>query len=183
MDNNKGKTKEMSNTINEKKDNTKDIKKTKKDNKKDNNISEEIKDIFAAVLGNISSIKLQLTALTSQLKGVEKQVYKKMKQLDKEVNKNKNKGNRQPSGFAKPTKISPALCKFMALPEGSEMARTEVTKYIIQYVKDNHLQNPNDAKLIKPNTELKSLLNLKENDGDLTYFNIQRFMNKHFVKA
>lgn len=148
-----------------------------------NNISEEIKEIFVGVLSNISSIKLQLTALTSQIKGAEKQVYKKMKQLDKEIKKNKNKGNRQPSGFAKPTKISSALCKFMALPEGSEMARTEVTKYIIQYVKDNKLQNPTDAKLIKPNNELKSLLNINDADEDLTYFNIQRFMNKHFVKA
>ena len=71
----------------------------------------------------------------------------------------------------------------MAIPEGSEMARTEVTQYIIQYIKDNKLQNPNDAKLIKPNKELKSLLNINEGDGDLSYFNIQRFMNKHFVKA
>ena len=157
--------------------------KTKKDTKKDTNISEEIKEIFSGVFGNISSIKLQLTALTSQIKDAEKQVYKKMKQLDKEVKKNKNKGNRQPSGFAKPTKISAALCKFMELPEGSEMARTEVTKYIIQYVKDNKLQNPKDAKLIKPNNELKSLLNINEKDGNLTYFNIQRFMNQHFVKV
>ena len=42
-------------------------------------------------MGNISSIKLQLTALTSQIKGVEKQVTKKMKQLDKELKKNKIK--------------------------------------------------------------------------------------------
>ena len=172
---NNEKISEMSNTVSEKKTNKKE--------KKKNNISEEIKEIFSGVLSNISSIKLQLTALTSQIKGVEKQVYKKMKQLDKEVKKNKNKGNRQPSGFAIPGKISPALCKFMALPEGSEMARTEVTKYIIQYVKDNKLQNPTDAKLIKPNTELKSLLNINDKDGDLTYFNIQRFMNKHFVKV
>ena len=147
------------------------------------NISDDIKEIFSSVLTNISSIKLQLTALTSQIKGVEKQVHRKMKQLEKEVKKNKNKGNRQPSGFAKPTRISSELCKFMELPEGSEMARTEVTKYIIQYVKNNHLQNPTDAKLIKPNIQLKSLLEIKDKDGDLTYFNIQRFMNKHFVKV
>ena len=106
-----------------------------------------------------------------------------MKQLDKELKKNKSKGNKQPSGFAKPTKISSALCKFMELPEGSEMARTEVTKYIIQYIQNNKLQNPNDAKLIEPNNKLKSLLKINKTDGDLTYFNIQRYMNKHFVKA
>ncbi len=167
------------------KQNSKELKQNSKQSKKElpeKKISDDVKDIFSAVLTNISSIKLQLTALTSQIKGVEKQVYKKMKQLDKEVKKNKNKGNRQPSGFAKPTKISPELCEFMDLPEGSEMARTEVTKYIIQYIKNHKLQNTNDAKLIKPNIKLKSLLDINEKDA-LTYFNIQRFMNKHFVKA
>jgi len=176
-------TKEMTTKEMSKNQKVKKVKKVKKDTNGETNISEEIKEIFSGVFGNISSIKLQMTALTSQIRDAEKQVYKKMKQLDKEVKKNKNKGNRKPSGFAKPSKISTALCKFMELPEGSEMARTEVTKYIIQYVKDKELQNPNNARLIKPNNELKSLLNLDESDDDLTYFNIQRFMNQHFVKA
>jgi len=179
---NKVETNEMSNITEKTKKNKKTkVKNTKKD--KTNNLSEEIKEIFSPVLDNISSIKLQLTALTSQIKSVEKQVTKKMKQLDKELKKNKSKGNKQPSGFAKPTKISTALCKFMDLPEGSEMARTEVTKYIIQYIQDNKLQNPSDAKLIEPNNELKSLLKINKKDGNLTYFNIQRYMNKHFVKT
>ena len=157
-------------------------KKNKSENIKKDDFSEEIKEIFSGVLSGISSIKLQLTALSSQIKSAEKQVNKKMKQLDRELKKNKNKGNRQPSGFAKPSKISSELCKFLELPEGTQMARTEVTKYIIQYIQSNNLQNPSDAKLIDPNNELKSLLHFKENDGNLTYFNIQRYMNKHFVK-
>ena len=36
-----------------------------------------------------------------------------MKQIKKELDKNKNKGNRQPSGFAKPLSISSELCKFL----------------------------------------------------------------------
>ena len=171
----KNKSQKMSNVVAEK--NSKEKKKVK-----DTTISDEVKEIFSPITDNISSIKLQLTALSSQIKGVERQIVKKMKQLDKELKK-KSKGNKQPSGFAMPSKISPELCKFMEIPEGSEMARTEVTKYIIQYIQDNKLQNPDDAKRIEPNLELKSLLNIKENDGNLTYFNIQRFMNKHFVKA
>ena len=143
----------------------------------------EVKEIFANILTNISSLKMQLTALGSQIKSAEKHVQKRMKQLDKEIKKNKNKGNRNPSGFAKPSKISPQLCKFMGIKEGSEMARTEVTKYIIKYVKDKKLENPNDAQFIKPDNKLKSLLNMKNKDDHLTYFNIQRYMNKHFIKA
>ena len=94
--------------------------------------------------------------------------------------KNKVKGNRKASGFAVPTKISQDLCDFMSVPEGTKLARTEVTKYIIQYIKDNNLPDKTNAKIIKPDTKLKSLLNTKDND-EVTYFNLQKYMNKHFI--
>jgi chromatin remodeling complex protein RSC6 len=144
---------------------------------------DEVKNIFGDMLGSISSLKSQLTAISHQIKLVEKKVNKKVRQLEKENNKNKNKGNRNPSGFANPTKISSELCEFMKIPSGSEVARTEVTKHIIQYIKDNQLQSKENAKLIAPNTKLKNLLNVKDSDDPLSYFNIQRYMNKHFIKS
>ena len=104
------------------------------------------------------------------------------KQLEREAQKNKNKGNRKASGFAVPSKISNDLCEFMGKPEGTEMARTEVTKYIIQYIKNNNLPDKDNKKIIKPNNALKSLLNVKPTD-EVTYFNLQKYMNRHFIKA
>ena len=144
---------------------------------------DEAASIFKDILGSISSLKSQLTALSHQIKLVEKKVNKKIKSLEKENNKNKNKGNRNPSGFANPTKISKELCEFMKIPNGSEVARTEVTKHIIQYIKDNNLQSKENAKLIAPNNKLKKLLKVKDTDDPLSYFNIQRYMNKHFIKS
>ena len=60
------------------------------------------------------------------------------------------------------------------------MARTEVTKYIIQYIKSNKLPDKTNKKIIKPDSALKSLLDLKPED-EVTYFNLQKYMNKHFV--
>ena len=97
----------------------------------------------------------------------------------KEANKNKLKGNRKPSGFAVPGKISSELCKFMNKPDGYEAARTEVTKYIIKYIQENNLQNPENKREILPDNELKQLLNNKKEP--VTYFSIQRLMNPHFV--
>tara|TARA_B100001142_G_C14137349_1_gene579260 strand:+ start:188 stop:667 length:480 start_codon:yes stop_codon:yes gene_type:complete len=144
---------------------------------------DEVKSIFGDMLSSISSLKSQLTALSHKIKLVEKKVNKKVRQLEKENNKNKNKGNRNPSGFANPTKISSELCAFMKIPNGSQVARTEVTKHIIQYIKDNNLQSKENAKLIAPNNKLKKLLNVKDSDDPLSYFNIQRYMNKHFIKS
>tara|TARA_Y100000590_G_C15596808_1_gene968373 strand:+ start:855 stop:1214 length:360 start_codon:yes stop_codon:yes gene_type:complete len=118
--------------------------------------------------------------LSSQLKTLEKSVKKQIKQLEKEAKKNKNKGNRKASGFAVPTPISADLCEFMKKPTGSKMARTEVTKYIIQYIKDNNLPDETNKKIINPDNALKSLLDIKPEDK-ITYFNLQKFMNKHFV--
>ena len=68
------------------------------------------------------------------------------------------------------------LCKFMGVKEGTQLARTEVTKYIIQYIKDNDLPDKSNKKIIKPNTKLKRLLSIEKND-EVTYFNLQKYMN------
>jgi chromatin remodeling complex protein RSC6 len=137
---------------------------------------------FSVLLNALSSFKSQISMLSSQVKALEKNVKKQMKQLEREAAKNKSKGNRKASGFAVPTQISKDLCKFMGKPEGSEMARTEVTKYIIQYIKNNKLPDKKNKKIIKPDSALKSLLDLKPED-EVTYFNLQKYMNKHFVKS
>ena len=141
-----------------------------------------IKEQFGAVLNTLSSFKSQISMLSAQVKSLEKTVKKQMKQLEREAQKNKNKGNRKASGFAVPSKISNVLCKFMGKPEGTEMARTEVTKYMIQYIKNNNLPDKDNKKVIKPDNALKSLLNVKATD-EVTYFNLQKYMNKHFIKA
>tara|TARA_Y100001936_G_scaffold29592_1_gene27810 strand:+ start:2254 stop:2742 length:489 start_codon:yes stop_codon:yes gene_type:complete len=146
------------------------------------NSNDAISEQFSSVLNTLSSFKSQIGMLSAQVKALEKSVRKQMKQLQREAAKNKNKGNRKASGFAVPSKISNDLCKFMGKPEGSEMARTEVTKYIIQYIKSNNLPDKNNKKVINPDNALKSLLALKPEE-QVTYFNLQKYMNKHFVKA
>jgi len=136
---------------------------------------------FSSVLGTLSNFRSQITVLQNQIRSLERIVRKNMKVLEKEAKKNRNKGNRKPSGFAVPTEISNELCDFMKRPRGSKVARTEVTQYIIKYIKDNDLQFQKNRKIIKPNKALRSLLASKVKD-EVTYFNIQRYMNRHFAK-
>jgi chromatin remodeling complex protein RSC6 len=134
------------------------------------------------VLGNgLISVKTQITTLQQTLKQLEKSIKKQMKGLQKEVIKNKNKGNRQPSGFAKPCKVTKELCDFLDKNDGTEIARTEVTKALVSYIKTNNLENQTNSKIIKPDDKLISLLGIEEGE-ELTYFNIQKYMNKHFIK-
>ena len=89
---------------------------------------------------------------------------------------------RAPSGFAKPTLISNELCSFLGQPEGTEMARTEVTKHLTSYIKEHKLQDANNKRNIIPDTKLAQLLKTKPED-ELTYFNLQKYMKIHFPKA
>lgn len=142
---------------------------------------EDITGQFQGILSMLAGFRSQITMCQNHIRGLEKNVKRQMKALQREAKKNRNKGNRKPSGFAVPTPISNELCDFMKRPRGSEVARTEVTQYIITYIKENNLQFPQNRKVIKPDSPLKMLLNLKESE-EVTYFNLQRFMNRHFVK-
>ena len=136
---------------------------------------------FTDVLSTLSTFRSQITVLQNQIRSLEKTVKKNMKTLQREAKKNRNKGNRKPSGFAVPTPISNELCDFMKRPRGSKVARTEVTQYIIRYIKEHDLQYQQNRKIIKPNKDLRALLASKAKD-EVTYFNIQRYMNRHFEK-
>jgi len=144
--------------------------------------NEDLSGQFEGLISSLNNIKNQMNLLQQQIKSVEKNVKKEQKIMKKEVEKNKNRGNKNPSGFAKPTKVTNDLCKFMNREEGSEIARTDVTKALIQYIESNNLQNSENKKIIFPDEKLKILLGLDETTGvTLTYFNLQKYMNKHFV--
>ena len=115
---------------------------------------------FKDVLDSLQGLKSYINTVSNKVKTLEKTVNKKMRKLEKEAKKNRLKGNRKASGFAVPGKISKELCLFMKKEEGAEVARTEVTKYIIKYIEDNQLKNPANKKEILPDKALKSLLDL-----------------------
>jgi chromatin remodeling complex protein RSC6 len=148
---------------------------------KDTTIEDEITDGFSGLLSTLGTFRTQITMLQNQIRILEKGVNKKVKGLQKEAAKNKSRGNRKPSGFAVPTNVTPELCEFMGKPSGTMLARTEVTQYIIGYIRENELQNAQNKKCIAPDNKLNKLLDTKDGD-EITYFNIQRYMNKHFIK-
>jgi chromatin remodeling complex protein RSC6 len=144
-------------------------------------VDEGIFNQFEQLVTQLNQMKTQITGIQQNIKQLDKNVKKQMKCLKKEVVKTKNKGNRQPSGFAKPSKVTKELCEFMNKTEGTEIARTEVTRALVAYIKENKLENTTNSKIISPDEKLKTLLELNDSD-ELTYFTIQKYMNKHFVK-
>ena len=144
--------------------------------------SEDLTEQFQNMIETINTFKSSMSALQTQIKFLEKGVRKELHQVHKTIKKKKT-GNKKPSGFATPSPISKELCKFMGIEPNSEIARTVVTRHIIQYIRDNNLQYPENKRIIIPDKNLSMLLGVEDDTQTVvTYFNIQRFMNKHFIK-
>ncbi len=139
--------------------------------------------MYAEYSSKLQAAHATWTTLRSEFRILERQTARELKNAAKASLKKKRKvGNRAPSGFVKPTLISNELAGFLGKPEGSEMARTEVTREINKYIRTNNLQDKENGRKINPDKKLTSLLKLKKGD-ELTYFNLQRYMSPHFAKA
>lgn len=141
-----------------------------------------LSDQFTALLAQLSAFRSQLTSVTAQVRALNKRSDRELKQAQKAGRKKRKTGNRAPSGFVKPTKISMELANFLGKEKGTEMARTEVTREINTYIRAHKLQDPKNGRRILADAKLRKLLKLKKED-ELTYFNLQRYMSPHFAKA
>jgi chromatin remodeling complex protein RSC6 len=145
--------------------------------------------LFTNLNKTVHDLTSQLSLVKGELKQLEKFVGREMRVLDKfNARKNKNKGNRAPSGFVKPTKISDELATFLGKEPGTLMARTDVTKQITAYIRSNSLQDKANGRLILADEKLKKLLNYDEKTitdpaQHLSYFNLQRYLSGHFEKS
>jgi chromatin remodeling complex protein RSC6 len=145
----------------------------------DSNLAEQSVEFLA----KLQQMGTYISALKTEYRALEKKWARELKAAQKLSTKRKRKaGNRAPSGFVKPTRISDELAKFLEKPSGCEMARTEVTRDINKYIRSNNLQDKENGRKINPDTKLATLLKLKKTD-ELTYFNLQRYMSPHFAKA
>ena len=144
-----------------------------------------VQDDVKSMLTQANTVRETVSALVAELKRVEKRVVRLQKEADKRRRRVKKpvEGEevkpRKLSIFELPTPLSNDLCGFLGLSNGSKESRSNVTKKITTYVKEHNLK---DKHTIKPDAKLKALLGVAETEV-LTYFNLQRYLNRHYLKA
>ena len=137
-----------------------------------------------AVTANLTTLRETTAAMLAQVKKLEKRVHREIKDARKRKRRSKVEAvdgvevKRAPSIFERPVQVTDELCAFLVKPKGTLMSRSEVTKAVNNYVKEKELKNKHD---IKPDAPLKKLLAIGDADP-LTYFNLQRYLNRHYVK-
>ena len=139
-------------------------------------IASELDEKAKALRLESANIRKAAKAFQKQLKAAQVSKGKKKKVRDP------NAPKRQPAGFAKPTVLSPELCKFLDIDESTLVARTDVTKKITEYIKEHNLQNPNNKREILLDGPLKKLLNPPEGVV-VTFFTLQTYLKYHFPSS
>jgi chromatin remodeling complex protein RSC6 len=105
--------------------------------------------------------------------------------IDKHKSQYQKNKNPRKCGFAKEGYISEDLCNFMGLEIGSKIPRTQVTKFLMEYIKTHELVNPANKKQVVPDEPLWLILGdeARTTPDKITHFTLQKYMNRHFSKV
>jgi len=119
-----------------------------------------------------------LQTILDEIKLLRKDV-RKVKSLIEDPNGEKAKARSTTNGFNKPLDISEELRKFLKLAAGEQISRSQVTKKMNEYVTEKGLKNGQNINL---DASLKALLDPPA-DVQVTFLNIQKYINKHYIKT
>lgn len=119
-----------------------------------------------------------LQSVFDEIKLLRKDV-RKLKSLIEDPNGEKAKARSTTNGFNKPLDISEELRKFLNMAAGEQISRSQVTKKMNEYVTEKGLKQGQNITL---DASLKAILDPPA-DVQVTFLNIQKYINKHYVKA
>jgi hypothetical protein len=143
-----------------------------------------IDDDLKSVLTTLTSLRETISGMITEVKRLDKRVHREIKDARRRKRRVPKEGEegakpRGPSIFEIPTKVTDELCRFLGKPAGTLISRSNVTKELNNYVKAHNLKIKHD---IKPDAPLRKLLQVPETE-QLTYFNLQKYLNKHYIKT
>jgi chromatin remodeling complex protein RSC6 len=150
-------------------------------------VEKPVESSAESTVSPLMDLSVKLTAVFTAMKEVQTSLkvltkeYERMKKLVEKTERKRANARTQPSGFAKPTKISDEMCDFLEVPRGTEMSRTDVTRKINAYVKLHNLNKPDNKRIILPDHKLKKILGA--GDEEVSFFVLQRYIKNHFIKA
>ena len=130
----------------------------------------------------ISVLHKDMKEMVTEGRGLEKEYASIVKIMSKKTKFVKNNEDRPLSGFAMPSLLSDELYEFLNIEKGTKVPRKDVTKMMNDYIKSSELREEKDKRLIRPNAALHKIF--KSTDADeISYFNLQKYMKHHFIKA
>ena len=154
---------------------------------------DSINESFDALYAQVETFVKDLKLLSTEIKNVKKRYQKVIKTMSKSkkrkcnVTSDESTVKKEPSGFISPIGLSVELTDLLGLEPDVKLPRTVVTKKLIAYIKENHLENVSNGRNFDlTNAEnpmaqkLKHLFNIEKGD-EVNYFNLQSYLKPHFI--
>ena len=114
------------------------------DTPKEDEVKASVSSIFESLIkqgeeiNNSHKLMLQLLKKTGKSYARERRDYdKNLARERRRARKDPNRKKREPSGFAVATDISDKLCDFLGVPKGTQLSRTDVTRKVTTYIREN----------------------------------------------
>uniref|UniRef100_A0A6C0JC67 DM2 domain-containing protein n=1 Tax=viral metagenome TaxID=1070528 RepID=A0A6C0JC67_9ZZZZ len=152
-----------------------------------------ISSIFESLIAQNDNILNNQRQMLTTLRRVFKTHSRNMRDYEKNAarerrraKKDPNRKKREPSGFAVPTSLSSKLCDFLGIAHSEKLSRTDVTRKVTSYIREQNLQVPENRRSFVPDKKLGAILGpLQEVDKGkgFTYFNLQRYITPHITSS
>jgi uncharacterized protein YacL (UPF0231 family) len=168
------------------------------------------------ILISLYNLRVNIKNIETNFRNYERESIKFIRQLRKNqksrgtLKKVEDKKEREPSGFAKKSKIKRELVEFLKNPEivtitndivleedakeeskfhklddDNMINRPSTTKIINRYIRDKGLQNVTNKQFFIPDDKLKKILapleTLDKKNGGYRYFNLQKYIKHLFL--
>lgn len=130
-------------------------------------------------MASLESIQASLQALEKVVKALQRSTHKVLQRLDDPTGE-KAKLRSENNSFKKPQQVSDQLRAFLKLGDEELVSRSDVTKRIFAYARENKLNN---GKVINLDATLKSLLKPVDDGQDVTVTNLQKYINHHYQSS
>jgi chromatin remodeling complex protein RSC6 len=139
-------------------------------------------DEIKALHDQLTTIRDAASSAISALKRIQKKASQDIKEAGKKKRRSRSENAdgepRKPSNFEIPIPISDELSLFLGGGKNNKMARSQVTKAVNKYLNEKGLRTKHS---ITPDAALMKLLGVDKNT-ELTIFNIQTYLNRHYIK-
>ena len=127
------------------------------------------------------SILAEIAAIRNDIKSLAK-IVRKIRATQEDPTGEKSANRAKNNGFNREQKISEELRTFLGLPEGQLVSRSQVTRALNKYVKDNGLKHPDNGRMLVLDKKLRDLLKPPEGE-QVTYLNLQKYLSPHYTKV
>lgn len=132
-------------------------------------------------MATIESVSNDIAALRNELKNLAKLV-RKVRSHQEDPTGEKQKERTKNNGFNRKMEVTDNLKEFLGLEPDGVVSRSDVTRRINKYIKENDLKHPDNGRVIVMDEKLTKLLSPPEGE-QITFLNMQRYISPHYLKV